>query len=184
MRLPLILCMAALLSGCLETTRVATNVGPEFTPGYRIGRVLVFAGRFGTSERQAAAAELVERLRGQGIDAAHSDDLELPDGERLSRTMRLRLATENGFDNALVITRGSERTRTSVAQVGNIIFSSPSNRPVHLATLFDSRTGDIIWSGQFRTGNDPAWGFAKVKYDTAEAMVRDLRERGLLGPAP
>ncbi|MEQ9330303.1 hypothetical protein [Thalassobaculum sp.] len=184
MRLLMILAATVLLSGCLETTGTASNAGPGLTPEYRLGRVLVFGGRYETSDRQEAAFAVVDRLRGHHVDAVDSGDLERPAGERLSRSGRLQLARQNGFDSVLVITNGSERTQKATGPIAGFVFFLPSSRPTQVATLYDSIAETVVWTGQFRTRNDPSWPVAKVKYDTAEAIVQDMRERGLLGPRP
>ncbi len=183
MRLWVMICASALLAGCVSTA-AGTREGPAYTAGYKIARTLVFAGRYEGSERREAATTVIERLRAHGVEAVHSADLGLVGEATRSRSGKLAAARDNDFDNVLIIASGSEPSVMPIGPVAGMVYLLPTSRGAIVATLYDVERAEVLWSGSYLADNDAHWGFMKIKYDTADAIIRGMTEQGLLPKSP
>lgn len=200
------LMLAGLLAGCVRT-QMSTYRDPNYSSGYRLGKVLVVAAELPLAERQSVESRFVEELGKVRIQAVRGMDL-LPITRHHTTEQIQEVLASNSIDSVLMMVGYTKSTDTSyvpptyhsgqtsgtVSYVGNTAYLQTYTSPGYTTggysvrkprfsykiNLHDTQTGGIVWTASAEAQGNAFTNPEDFGKSSAAATITKFVEEGLV----
>lgn len=193
-------------TGCVRTNLTSYS-DPSLSSGYRLGKVMVFAGELPLDERAAVETKFVEQFASEKVQAVRGMDV-LPPTRQFTQEEVGQVVQREGVDSVLMMVGYSKSTSSTyvpptyypgnttgtVQYFGNTAYIQTYTQPgyttggysirkpvyAYKLNLHDARTGQIVWTASADARGSAFADAETFGYSTAATTITKLTEDGLL----
>lgn len=189
MRLLALVLATMLMAGC-SNTRLAGDRSAAYVDGYKLGRLMVVTAQFPEEMREPMETEVVEALRGAGVDAVRARDL-LSEAEFKAGGLKETLSASRArkADSMLLLSGHYVDTKhflrfSQVYGGGYTMENAQTASTKFLVSVYDLQRETVVWSGGASNQRGSLVKPAGFAAEVASTVVAELGRDGLLPQKP